>query len=207
MGQSWRSVLSVCVSVAAFGFAPSAMASVIDFDNVTVVGGFQTFAADLYRPQGLVFSDAILISDQQASVFFPTFLARGGTSPNALVLGAFGQSPFSVDADIVIPGTSTPTVINFVQVDVFDGEIGTNLGTLEAFDSVGNLIGSVSQVTPASEHALYTISTPGIARLRFSQDIDGGIFDNLVLGGLVPEPMSLFLLTAGGLAILSRDRA
>ncbi|MFQ5705681.1 MAG: hypothetical protein ACE5HT_16905, partial [Gemmatimonadales bacterium] len=89
----------------------------IDFDDVTVTGGFQFFPPDQYRAQGVVFDASIPIEAVEVAEpsWFPTFVAQGGTAPNALSLTTAPVLVFVIETSFVLPGTNTPGVTDFVQ--------------------------------------------------------------------------------------------
>ena len=206
-----RKALALLLALALVSAAAGpAKAALIDFDELTVTEGtFDLFPADQYRPEGIVFDRPITIEDVEAldaSFFNDFFLPGGGTAPNALVLSVFPRPDLEIAATFVVPGTTTPGVTDFVQLDVFDGNVGTSLGTLQVFDVNDVLIGSVSIVTPPSGHAVYSINTPGIANLRLVDDGDGALYDNLSFNTPVPEPSTWLLLVCGlaGVALARR---
>ncbi len=154
--------------------------NIVNFDDVIVKGGGQDFPNNQFVSKGVVFDQPIPLQDVQflqPDFFENVFLPNGGSPPNALWLNT--ATIFQINADFVIPGTDTPAVTNLIQVRVFDGNVGTSLGTLRAFDVDGQLIDAVSNSTPPSQFDVYEIKAPGIARIELSQDSDGGLFDNL----------------------------
>ncbi len=208
MSERPRTAMFVSSLLLAMLVAASAKAVTIDFDDVATAG-FTQVAADHYRPQGIVFDG--LIPVQNLALGAPTFhddvfVPAGGTTPNTMSLSLPLGGDLDIEGTFVLPGTSTPGVTDLVQVLVFDTEVGTSLGTLEAYDSFGGLLQSVSMTTPVSQHAVYTISMPGIAGIRFVQDSDGGSFDNLVFNTPVPEPSTAFLLAFGQLSLAAARR-
>ncbi len=191
--------------------APDQALAVINFDELVPSdqlppGNAGLFPADQYFFDGILFDMSIQIQDVEASApsfFNQFFLPGGGTGSNALALNASALS-LSLEGMFVLPGTSMLGLTDFVQVDAFDGNLGTSIGMLEAFDIDGALIESVTGVTGESQHALFTINAPGIASIRLTQDDDGGLFDNLTFNAPVPipEPGTFLLLAAGLVGIV-----
>ncbi len=185
--QSWAS------------FIEEPEAVTIDFDDLELEATFEEFAADHYRPLGLVFDGLIPIANlplDEPAFYDEVFVGTDGTDPNILSLSMARGGDLDIEGSFVVPGTSTPAVTDFVQILVFDSNVDTSLGTLEAFDAGGELLESVEMTTSSSQHATYTISTPGIARFRLLQDLDGGGYDNLVFNApvQVPEPSTAVLV-------------
>lgn len=152
----------------------------IDFDDVERAEGLFSLPTDQYRDRGAVFSQDLQI--ENVPRLEPQWVAiaqSGGASlPNGLYLGPpAGQT--SMDITFVVPGTTAPAVTDYVRINVFDANIGTNLGTLEALDVDGNSIQRISLTTSPTNSARYEIHAPDIARITLSQDSDSGIFDNL----------------------------
>jgi len=188
-------------------------AETVDFDDFTVGGPIAYAAADRYGAQGIIFLTPIPIEDvQQAEPsYYPSFQATGGSGTNGLSLSLV-WSQLSIQGAFKIPGTSIRGITDYVAVDGFDTEIGTVNGLLDVFDVDGNLIDSLSIVTPPSTHSFFSISHPGIASLRLSMDGDGGIWDNLTFNtptAPIPAPAALALgyIGVGLVGWLRRRRA
>lgn len=202
-----------CISVLGLFLAGPAAATIIDFDDVTPEGGYAVFPADLYQSDGALFSREIPISDVEeiTPVFFDTYFDGVGSNYNALTLSPNELTPGSgteIGVTFVVPGTSTPGITDFVQVDVFNRFLGV-MGTLEAYDWEGNLIDSVSQVRPSDRHGLYTISAEGIHSILLVDNQENGVYwDNLTFNTPteVPEPSTWLLLGASlvGLGLARR---
>jgi hypothetical protein len=185
-------VIAVAVTVA----NKAALGETIGFDDFDTGGGTAFAAANRYVSQGIVFSRTIPVEDVQAvePAFFPTFLAQGGTPPNAMALTPVSPVGFlSINASFVVPGTATPGITDLVSVRVFDTEVGTTLGTLEAFNSSGVLIATDTATTPPSEAGTLEVAVPDIASVQFSSDSDGADFDNVSfdtpVAAAVPAPL------------------
>lgn len=158
--------------------------SLVDFDDVDVMGPYADVPGNRYQSDGIVFEQVIPLEKvQSAEPDWVEFVREGGSVPNAMCL-SYGctLAVLQIEATFVVPGTTIPAVTDFVQVDVFDRDVDTSLGTLQVFDAFGVLIDSRSMTTPESHHAVYGINEPGIARIRLIQDSDGGLFDNLMFG-------------------------
>jgi hypothetical protein len=198
-------VIAVAVTIA----NKAVLGETIGFDDFDAGGGTAFAAADRYVSQGIVFSRTIPVEDVQAvePAFFPTFLAQGGTPPNAMALTPVSPVGFlSIDASFVAPGTVTLGTTDLVSVRVFDTDVGTTLGTLEAFNSSGVLIASDTATTPPSQAGTLEVAVPGIASVQFSSDSDGADFDNVFfdtpVAAAVPEPGTMSLLLAPLLGFL-----
>jgi len=175
--------LVVAIAVAVTIANKAVLAATIGFDDFNTGGGTAFAAANRYVSQGIVFSRTIPVEDVQAvePAFFPTFLAQGGTPPNAMALTLVSPVGFlSINASFVVPGTATPATTDLVSVRVFDTNVGTTLGTLEAFNSSGVLIATDTATTPPSQAGTLEVAVPDIASAQFSSDSDGADFDNLV---------------------------
>lgn len=172
----------------------------IDFDDVTT--DYLIYApVDQYVSQGIVFDSPMLISNIALVEpgFYSTFINVGGTAPNVLVL----SNPYSreISASFVVPGTLIKATTDFVSMLFCDSEIGSTLGTIDAYDINGVLIDSATLLTPSSRGAVLEVNAPNIASIRFSVDWDGGDLDNLTfntpVAAPVPEPATMLLLGTG----------
>ena len=152
----------------------------IDFDDVEVTAGVGWTDWDHYRDIGVLFSHDLCLENVGLGEpgFQPTFELGGGTEPNGLALSYAACGHVIIEATFVIPGTDIPTTADVVTADAFDAQVGTSLGTLEAYDAEDNLIASDTQTTPTCGYGSYQVTGPGIARLKIIQDSDGGLFDN-----------------------------
>ena len=171
----YLSVFAALVVVIALG--NTANAGSINFDDLLVDGGFEFIRADHYRNKGIVFDASIPVENLPVPEpnFAPTFSATGGTLPNALSLSPT-IGPLSIDFMFAASGTSTPMVTDFIQVTAWDAEAGFSIATLQAFDVNNQILGTDTAATPAGGgSAFLSISDPGIARVRLSQDADGGL--------------------------------
>jgi len=153
------------------------MAVTIDFDDIVVGGVFRTVPADQYLSEGILFDQPIEIVDVEmwSPPYVGEFVAGGGTLPNAWVILASLQ----FEATFVIPGTSIPTTIDSIVLHVFDTNVGTTFGTLEAFDLHGTLLATITE-TNTGGATTYEVSESGIARIRITDDGDGAFWDNIV---------------------------
>ncbi len=207
-GFAWVFALAILFA------APDQALAVINFDELVPSaqpppGNAGLFPADQYFFDGILFDMSIQIQDVEASApsfFNDFFLPGGGTGSNALALNnawPIGDLKIAIGM-FIVNETADPAVTDFVQVDAFDGNLGTSIGMLEAFDIGGALIESVSGVTDESRHARFTINAPGIASIRLTQDDDGGLFNNLTFNAPVPipEPGTFLLLAAGLVGIV-----
>ena len=188
--------LPYLLAVAAVALPVGVTATTINFDDFTVTGGTSFASSTRYQGIGAIFSRDIPI--EHVAIAEPgnlaDFVTLGGTTPNALALNtALGSQ---IDLMFVLPGTFTPATTDSVQVLFFDTEIGSTLGTIQAFDINNNLIATRTMTTPASKGAVLEVNTSGITRVRFSVDADGADLDNLVFAP-VPEPSSALMLVAG----------
>jgi len=198
----------ICCAVAVIALPLSAMATTINFDNFAFNSGTSLIAASSYQSVGAVFNRSIPL--ENVGVAEPgnltAFINAGGTTPNALALNnALGSQ---IDLTFVLPGTSTPATTNGVSILFFDTEVGSTLGTIQAFDANNGLLATQTMITPASKGATLHVSAPAIAWVRFSVDNDGAALDNLVFPTPVPEPAAaaLFVFGLGALGILAIRR-
>lgn len=185
----WATVLTFAAIIPVY-------AEAIDFDDFDA-GGTTSFAAfDRYRSEGLIFipepgeeNSTIPIADVLAvegSDAFGRFKNIGGTAPNVLALNNVGSGVNEIEASFVLPGTDTPAKTDRVEVLVFDGNIGTELAVLEAFDIDGNLVDAATDTTRDNFGGTLVVSHPNISRIRLSVDADGADFDNLTFNDLTP---------------------
>jgi len=192
------SALIILLTSAHVAFAGS---TTVNFDDISVVGPFAYAPPDTYLGQGIVFESPIPVENVQVAEpwWLPTFQSEGGSGTNALSLTSAFGTPIFVDARFVIPGTFTPGVTDHVTVDAFDGNVGTMLGRFDVFDVQGDLIASFSIPTPLSNHGVYTLAHNGIARIRFYNDGDGVLYDNLTFNTpvAIPVPGAVVLGAAG----------
>jgi len=179
-------VLTLAIFAATFPIRAHAEAVTIDFDDVVVQGGCSLVPSDTYGDDGIAFRRPIPVTNVEVLEpwWLPTFVAGGGSVPNAMVLSsAVCDGSLTAEADFRVPESSAQAVTDFVEVLACDSEGGSTVGTLEAFDIGDGLIESVTATTPGAPLvggcAVLTISAPGIASIRLSMDADGGDFDNL----------------------------
>lgn len=187
---SVRSIVMACAS------ASSVFAGTITFEEPGVqlpVAGVGLIAPDLYRPIGAVFQRPPVVGD--FSVLDPSFAAAffasgGGSSPNAVALTTGFADPdlngLTLRMDFVRPGTNLNATTDSVTVVFGDAaaNIGTSIGTLEAYDANGSLLTSATAMTTSSLRELLAVSAPGIAYVVLIQDADGGVVDNVQFGPL-----------------------
>ena len=114
-----------------------------------------------------------------------------------------------IDIFLVVPGTTTPAVTDFVSIQGDEIPSG-GLVNFSAFDVHGNLVTSGSQTDTAG--GTYTLSAAGIHEFRLDS-VNGDVaYDNLtfdvptapVTSG-VPEP-STIVFVCGGAAVLAARR-
>lgn len=179
-------------------------AETINFDDFETSGWVDFAESDRYRSVGIVFDAPIPIADVRAVegdgpanfLFSPEI---GGSAPNVLALnnvpvsqgGAGGV--MEIEAYFVLPDTNTPAKTDQVEILVYDGNPGTNLGTIEAFDIDGNLVDEATAVTEQGHYGsvrVLSVSHPNISRIRLSVDADGADFDNLTFNDLTPIGVS-----------------
>ena len=152
----------------------------IDFDDLGDNGLFTYAPSNHYQSIGVLFSREIPYGDMAGAgwpaSFWPT---HGGTSPNFLSLTTTYDPRLDIDIYFVVPGTSIPATTDMFRALFGDSEVGTIPGTMEAFDSDGNLIASLTYTTPPEQAMMYELRTNGIARIRLSSDADGCVVDNI----------------------------
>jgi hypothetical protein len=179
------SCVAACLMLvfAAVGACGRSHAATITFDDVNVPSDYLMVPADQYYfTAGISFSDAITVINVSVGdpTFVSTFVNGGGTLPNALALTPHSPSQaLAIEGNLSVPGTSIPAVTNMVQIDGYDSNVGTETGTLTAYDVNGVVVGSMTIMTGTSCHGLFTLSHTGIHRIRIATDSDGALFDNL----------------------------
>ena len=148
-----KPVKYIYLALAAVALPFSTMANTINFDEFTVVGGTSFAASNRYQSVGVLFNRNIPI--ENVGVAEPPnltgFLSLGGTAPNALALNNTLGS--QIDLTFVIPGSTTPATTSSVAVLFYDTEVGSTLGTIQAFDASNVLIATETMATPASQSA------------------------------------------------------
>jgi hypothetical protein len=178
--------------------AQAALAATITFDDFGVGGSFALAPSTHYQSIGVLFSRDIPIVDIVDHRVDPSFrtnyMAAGCTLPNAMVLGTNFNPDLDINLTFVVPGTTIPANINYFRALFGDGNVGTVLGTLKAFDACGNLLAVVTSNTPPSEAGELVLNVPGIARVKISTDADSSAIDNIVFSAPTPS---------GGLPLIS----
>jgi hypothetical protein len=184
----------------------------VNFDDISVGGsGIAFLARDRYVSEGVLFNRDIPVCSVAAvePSFLPVFISGGGTPPNSMPLTpAIPGAGLEIEVSFVLPGTTIPGTTDYVRLDGFDSDIGTVIGTLQAYDRNSLLLDQITLPTLASRHGLFEISHVDIASIHISTDADGAHFDNLAFHTPVPEPasLSLFALAAAGLLARRRTR-
>jgi alpha-D-ribose 1-methylphosphonate 5-triphosphate synthase subunit PhnH len=142
---------------------------------------------------------------QNSGAIFSTF---GGASYAALVdltgqapsgtngiggVNSSGNLDYTQDMDIflVIPGTTTPAVTDFVSIQGDEIPIAGNV-IFSAYDLNGNLLASGTQ--PDSAGGTYALSAPGIHEFRLHSESGTVAYDNLSYDGpITPSAWSVSL--------------
>jgi hypothetical protein len=159
-----------------------AQQATITLDDVNASTNTVVFApADHYRSLGAVFTRDFPVYElgRIEPTFRPSWLAAGGTQSNAMPLTTTFDPRLSIDMTFVLPGTLTRATTDYVRALFGDGNLGTSIGTLEAFDLSGTLVASATATTPTTFWLPLEVSAPRIARVRFTVDVDGGAIDNI----------------------------
>lgn len=161
--------------------------SLVNFDSFAVAGITSLAPADFFASQGVVFAAPIPLTllGAQEVPFVIAFESLGATAPNALALDInLGQS---AEAHFRVPGPPEHHAVTTAVSALFgDGQVGSILGTLQAFDAKGNLLAEDSMTTPTEMGGVLTVAAPRIARIRFSVDSDGAVIDNLTFSTPTP---------------------
>ena len=133
----------------------------------------------------------------------------GGTNANGVL-----DYSAAITASFFLPtNTSQMTTTNFVRVLADQYPLGGGTIYLEAYDLLGNLIGSTSaaDVGPIGTVIDLSISANGIHSARFYSDNATVGFDNFEFGtlaGAVPEPSAwaMLVIGMGGIGAAMRRR-
>jgi len=155
----------------------------------------------------------VLVSDNSAGL---PVAAYGGTfsqTPHSGVR-ALGIGPPSANRAMtftfVLPNTTTPTTVSEAGIWVQNGDATTSPSTVEFFDSIGGLLGTITTPSNLGSNNDYFAglqATEGIASLKIS---DTGYFlaDDLEFASLVPIPATVWLFGSGliGLFGIGRGR-
>jgi len=175
------SIILALLAMLTFSQRSEGSTSTINFDDYPY--GRLTFASsNRYQSVGVLFNRDIPIysvAAMEASWWVNIFTNGGGTVPNVMGLSSSIDPRTTIEMRFVFPGTTNPATTDLVGADFFDSEVGSLTGTFQAFDVNGNPIGSITPTTPASCKSRVQFSTPGIARVRFSDTGDGFETDNI----------------------------
>lgn len=176
---------------------------VVDFDSLPDA----TAINSQYQPLGVVFSGHFVVSGPGPST-------NPVSGPNSAVyFDPVSQlNPYSITATFVVPNTNTPAPTNFVAFTPTDASQQNSLFTLSAYDSLNQLITSVSRfvdsagVYDPNVDTEMSISAPGIAYATMSvSSINNNVIegDNFRFEQPVPGPGSAVVL---GLAAMGTSR-
>ncbi len=217
-GQRFCSVAILVVIVAVFTFsAPIAQAAtilvdpggfsvsttLIDFekypDGTTVptpTGPGQQYITNQWDELGM------LVSDNSAGLPVAAYSATFSQTPHSGVR-ALGIGPSSSNRAMtfafVLPNTTTSTTVLEAGIWVQNGDATTSPSTIEFFDSIGGLLGTITTPSNLGSNNDYFAglrATEGIASLKIS---DTGYFlaDDLEFASLVPVPATIWLFGSG----------
>jgi len=176
-------IAAVAIAVALMAGVP-ANGTVIDFDDVPAQG--QSIAYDRYKSAGVLLGSTGLALE-----------IKGGSWTNTLpnALGTIDGNG-SVVIEFVLPGTTMPGVVSTVSFYIVTwlSQPSAIQWAVEAYDLAGNPAGSIARtsgpgfVTFAYDHA-------DIHRVVYSPLANGQAMDTLTFDTVVPEPVTVLLLT------------
>jgi len=175
---------------------------VVDFDtypdgspvdlNETWNGSPCVTITDQYQDVGIVFDEsdpAMVFADDNEQ----NAQRWGYSRPNIAYVFAAGTYPGQgpIVARFVAPDGS-PATTDWFSVLLADANVGTELGTVTAYDSSGTVLYSVTVMTPSPpepEYATIEISAEGIAEVLITTDADGSYVDDISFNPVTTEPI------------------
>lgn len=182
----------------------SSRATTVNFDDIPGAG-IRSVAGDRYKAQGVLLStngaDVFVTGPATAAHTFPQFV-YGSLSD----LGSLANA--DVDIQFVVPGTDTPTVVDYAEFYVVDSDIGVG-GTWRAmiYDLASNLLDALQGDSNAT--TLVSFTHPNIHRFVFSPSPDYEGIDTLSWGRGsrdIPEPATIVMLALAGAGLALRRR-
>jgi len=182
--------------LAAASAAANAEVVLINFENLAA----PTSVTNQYAPLGVHFSATPVVDLKGVLHNTVEVFSYGGGAFGTRAAGLWG-GPILITFD--------SEVSNF-SVLMNDTEGGTLLGSIRAFDSNGNLMGYVTDMTGAYNTASYyqhtlALNISGIRSVVLMSDSDGAVFDNITFTR-IPAPSAASLLGLGLLASGRRRR-
>ncbi len=185
--------------------APTALATVLDFDDVPVTGNwFLALPGSHYASAGARFS---LVDTATGVVQDSLWLVRGGlvghgsvSGPNSAAI--WGGSTLRIRVDFLDPATGSPATVSSVSAMVGDPSTEADLITMDAYDGAGARIGRSQFVSPeGGGYGLVSLSVPGIRRVEFNEFSSGADLDDFTFSppstvGVNPEAQGADLVLA-----------
>ncbi|MCE9588991.1 MAG: hypothetical protein K8S99_00525 [Planctomycetes bacterium] len=180
-------------------------AAVIGFDGIDATGG-PVVITDLYRPQGAVF-DYLAVQNIAAQTFYTTSPRIGlASQPNVAVLNDEAPLHLITTLTFVLPNTAIDGVVHgAVGAYLFDGNVGTLLVRMTAYNLYGQQLDLQEVQTPAAGFAYVQVTGHAIHTVTLEADTDGSTFDQLTFGQVIPEPTSAATLLLCGPLLLRRQ--
>lgn len=203
VSKTGANLLSITACIICTPNIANATTTTIDFDSIQGIGTLGGFIPVQSR-----------VSDNFQSATGATFSTIGGAGfvgvmnyggsnpfsrPNA-ISGASGHGDYTNFSQILVtfsqPGSANlPYTVDFVSVQGFDftGRINNTIRLL-AYDNLGNLIGSDAKQTIGLP--LLSVSTPGIASVKFYSDLGIVGYDNFTVS-TIPEVQTYLMMLIG----------
>jgi hypothetical protein len=186
-----KKILTGFLTGAVLTLASPAQATVVDFDDVSAGGKLSTLSK--YNPyDGLSWTNSWYLGDTAVNGY-----SNGAHSGTQFVSNGFGVNNL---------GISSATAFNLVgawfATPATNGSKATWIN-ITAYDAANQLIGSTGNIAINGTYSWVQASFANVSRLTITRDKGWFVMDDLSMSAIgpvpspVPEPGSLFLLTAG----------
>jgi len=186
-----KNILTGFLTGAVLTLASPAQATVVDFDDVSAGGKLSTLSK--YNPyDGLSWTNSWYLGDTAVNGY-----SNGAHSGTQFVSNGFGVNNL---------GISSATAFNLVgawfATPATNGSKATWIN-ITAYDAANQLVGSTGNIAINGTYSWVQASFANVSRLTITRDKGWFVMDDLSMSAIgpvpspVPEPGSLFLLTAG----------
>lgn len=186
-----KKILTGFLTGAVLTLASPARATVVDFDDVSAGGKLS--ALSKYNPyDGLSWTNSWYLGDTAVNGY-----SNGAHSGTQFVTNGFGVNNL---------GISSAAAFNLVgawfATPATNGSKATWIN-ITAYDAANQLIGSTGNIAINGAYSWVQASFANVSRLTITRDKGWFVMDDLLMSAIgsvpspVPEPGSLFLLTAG----------